>query len=78
MLRESSLRNNLPSRSVLLLNKPLLPTTETSGDFEEMSLAAGESAGLVRQIKPAAEIVHEIMSEARRIIEERLAYVGGL
>ncbi|HEV2667555.1 MAG TPA: hypothetical protein VG324_21750, partial [Blastocatellia bacterium] len=47
----------------------VLPTPETSGDFEEMCLPAGESAGLVRQIKPAAEIVHEMMSEARRVID---------
>jgi enoyl-[acyl-carrier protein] reductase II len=38
-----------------------------------MCLASGESAGLVRQIKPAAEIVHEMMNEARRVIEGRLA-----
>jgi enoyl-[acyl-carrier protein] reductase II len=51
----------------------MLPTPETIGDFEEMCLPSGESAGLVRQIKPAAEIVHEMMNEARRVIEGRLA-----
>lgn len=51
----------------------ILPTPETTGDFEEMCLAAGESAGLVREIKPAAEIVSEMMAEAERVIADRLA-----
>src|SRR5215468_1205963 len=51
----------------------MLPTPETIGDFEEMCLPSGEGAGLVRQIKPAAEIVHEMINEARRVIEGRLA-----
>ncbi len=54
----------------------VLPTPDTTGDFEEMCLAAGESAGLVREIKPAGEIVHEIMSEAERIIVERLSTIA--
>ncbi len=51
----------------------ILPTPETSGDFDEMCLAAGESAGLTRDVKPAGEIVREMMDEARRIVEGRLA-----
>jgi enoyl-[acyl-carrier protein] reductase II len=51
----------------------VLPTPDTSGDFEEMCLAAGESAGLVREIKPAGEIVREMIDEAERIIAGRLA-----
>lgn len=50
-----------------------LPTTETSGDFEEMCLAAGEGAGLIGAIKPAAEIVREMMNETEHIISQRLA-----
>jgi NAD(P)H-dependent flavin oxidoreductase YrpB (nitropropane dioxygenase family) len=50
----------------------ILPTPETSGDFEEMCLAAGESAGLVHEIKPAGQIVHEMIAEAERIISGRL------
>ncbi len=37
-----------------------------------MALIAGESAGLVKEIKPAGEIVHGMMEEARQIIEHRL------
>ncbi len=53
----------------------VLPTPDTTGDFEEMCLAAGESAGLVKEIKPAGEIVQEMMDEAERIIVERLAEI---
>ncbi len=55
----------------------LLPTPDTSGDFEEMCLAADESAGLVREIKPAGEIVREMMDEAEQIITGRLAVLAG-
>lgn len=51
----------------------LPPTPETTGDFEEMMLLGGESAGLVKEIRPAGEIVREMMEEARRIITERLS-----
>ena len=47
----------------------LLPTSETTGDFEKMCLIAGESAGLVKDIKPAGQIVQEMMEEARQVIE---------
>ncbi len=50
----------------------LPPTPDATGDFEEMALIAGESAGLVKEIKPAGEIVHGMMQEARQIIEHRL------
>jgi NAD(P)H-dependent flavin oxidoreductase YrpB (nitropropane dioxygenase family) len=50
----------------------LPPTPDTIGDFEEMTLIAGESAGLVKEIKPAGEIVQGMMEEARQIIEHQL------
>ena len=50
----------------------VLSTPETSGDFEEMCLAAGESAGLVREVKPAGEIVREMTGEAEEILSRRL------
>jgi enoyl-[acyl-carrier protein] reductase II len=50
----------------------VLPTPHTTGDFDEMCLADGESAGLVRDIKPAGVIVRSMMDEAKRIIETRL------
>jgi NAD(P)H-dependent flavin oxidoreductase YrpB (nitropropane dioxygenase family) len=46
-----------------------LPTPETTGDFEEMCLAAGRGVGLVRKVKPAGEIVREMMTEAAEQIQ---------
>jgi hypothetical protein len=34
-------------------------------DFDEMCLVAVENAGLTREIKPAREIVHEMIDEAK-------------
>ncbi|MEM7491351.1 MAG: nitronate monooxygenase [Pseudomonadota bacterium] len=46
----------------------ILPTPDTSGDFEEMAWLAGQGVGLVRDIRPAQEIVEEMMAEAARIL----------
>jgi NAD(P)H-dependent flavin oxidoreductase YrpB (nitropropane dioxygenase family) len=46
------------------------PIRETSGDIESMALYAGQGVGLVREIRPAAEIVRELADEARRIIAQ--------
>jgi enoyl-[acyl-carrier protein] reductase II len=40
-------------------------------DVNRTFLPAGQSAGLINEIKPAAEIVHDIVEEAQRVIEER-------
>jgi len=45
-----------------------LPTPETKGDLEEMCLAAGRGVGLVRDVKPAGDIVREMMSEAEECL----------
>jgi hypothetical protein len=45
----------------------ILPTPDAEGDFEEMDLAAGESAGLIGAIKPANEIVRDMALEAESI-----------
>jgi NAD(P)H-dependent flavin oxidoreductase YrpB (nitropropane dioxygenase family) len=49
------------------------PNAEARGDIESMDLLAGQSVGLVREIKPAGQIVHELVEEARQIISGRLA-----
>jgi enoyl-[acyl-carrier protein] reductase II len=51
----------------------MVPTPETVADFEEMCLPAGESAGLVRDVRPAADIVHAMVASAERIIADRLS-----
>lgn len=48
------------------------PSTEATGDVESMGLLAGQSVGLVREIKPASLIVREIMEDAKQIIQGRL------
>ena len=45
----------------------LCATADFSGDLEYAALHAGESCGLVNDIKPAADIVHDLMSEASRV-----------
>jgi len=46
----------------------ILPTPDTTGDFEEMAWLAGQGVGLVHEIKPAAEVVQELMEGAADII----------
>jgi enoyl-[acyl-carrier protein] reductase II len=48
------------------------PNGEASGDIDSMALLAGQDVGLVREIKPAAQIVHELVEDARLIIAQRL------
>jgi NAD(P)H-dependent flavin oxidoreductase YrpB (nitropropane dioxygenase family) len=50
----------------------LPPNREASGDVEAMSLLAGQSVGLVHEIKPVATIVREMVAGAHQIIEQRL------
>lgn len=46
----------------------MLPTPDTTGDFEEMAWLAGQGVGLVHEIKPAAEVVHQLMEGAAEIL----------
>jgi len=48
------------------------PNIDASGDIESMDLLAGQGVGLVHDIKPAGEIVRQIVAEAELIISERL------
>jgi NAD(P)H-dependent flavin oxidoreductase YrpB (nitropropane dioxygenase family) len=45
-----------------------VPVPETTGDFEEMPWLAGQSVGLVRDVRPAGRIVEEMMAEADAVI----------
>jgi enoyl-[acyl-carrier protein] reductase II len=47
----------------------VLPTPETTGDFEEMCLAAGESAALTNAIAGAQDVVRTIAKEAEQILK---------
>ncbi|HJT45676.1 MAG TPA: nitronate monooxygenase [Chthoniobacterales bacterium] len=48
------------------------PNIDASGDIESMDFLAGQGVGLVHDIKPAGEIVREIVAEAQVIISDRL------
>ena len=45
------------------------PNAATRGDVESMELLAGQSVGLVNDVRPAGDIVRGIMAEATRILE---------
>jgi nitronate monooxygenase len=46
------------------------PLSGFTGDIDYAVLYAGESCGLVHDIKPAAQIVHDVVREAEEAIEE--------
>jgi enoyl-[acyl-carrier protein] reductase II len=54
----------------------LPPTPDTTGDFDAMGLPTGEGAHHVRDVKPAAQIVADMMAEAQSILAGRLARMG--
>ena len=44
------------------------PNSDASGDIDSMALLAGQSVGLIRHVKPAGQIVSELVEEAGQII----------
>lgn len=52
-----------------------MPTPQFSGDIESLSWWAGQSCALVHDIKPAGQIVHDVVREAQEVID-RLARIG--
>ena len=48
------------------------PNQNATGDIDSMSLLAGQSVGLVADIKPAGEIVREIRRGAQELISRKL------
>ena len=51
------------------------PNIHATGDIKLMSLLAGQSVGLVDEIRPAAEILRETVNGAERLIRELSAKV---
>src|SRR5215467_3441673 len=49
------------------------PNSDARGDIDSMDLLAGQSVGLIHDVKPASQIVGELVAEARQIISQRLA-----
>jgi nitronate monooxygenase len=55
------------------------PSVQVTGDIESMVLLAGQTVGLVKEIKSAATLVRELADEATRLIQQRLgAIVSGV
>ncbi|MBV9350220.1 MAG: hypothetical protein JOZ23_01600 [Mycobacterium sp.] len=56
------------------IRSALPPTPETSGDWESMVYPAGEGVGAVRCTARAAQIIHQMVSQAYEILttEHRL------
>lgn len=48
------------------------PTLDMSGQVEALAMYAGQSTGLVHDIRPAADIVEELAHDAHRCLEEAL------
>jgi NAD(P)H-dependent flavin oxidoreductase YrpB (nitropropane dioxygenase family) len=51
------------------------PNIHATGDIESMSLHAGQSVGLIDEIRPAAEILRETINGAERLIRKLSARV---
>lgn len=47
------------------------PARDAEGDIESMALLAGQSVGLVHEIKPAAEVIREMVEQATQVFTER-------
>jgi nitronate monooxygenase len=46
------------------------PTPDASGDLESTAFLAGQSVGLVQEIKPAAEVIRECVEGARHLLSQ--------
>jgi NAD(P)H-dependent flavin oxidoreductase YrpB (nitropropane dioxygenase family) len=56
------------SRGAFVHYRSATPGADAEGDIEALSLWAGQGVGLVRRVQGAADIVHEIVEEARSAI----------
>ncbi|QLF71779.1 nitronate monooxygenase (plasmid) [Peteryoungia desertarenae] len=54
-----------------------LPTRDVDGDLDQLCLTAGQSAGKIRTLKPAAQIVDEMTREAHEAIAALAARANG-
>jgi NAD(P)H-dependent flavin oxidoreductase YrpB (nitropropane dioxygenase family) len=52
------------------------PVAAATGDFDQMSLLAGETAGLIGDVRPAAEIVAAIAAEAEALVPSSRLQAG--
>ncbi len=57
-----------PSGDPILRYSDALPKPGMTGNLEALALYAGQSAGLVKDVRPAGEIVRSLAAEAERIL----------
>lgn len=57
-----------PSRGEADRYRSFTPGPDTVGEIEPLSLWSGQGVALVRKVQPAAEIVHEMNEDAKKII----------
>lgn len=62
-----------PGTGPVMRYQSYTPLAGTTGDVTAMSMWAGQGVALLREVKPAAEIVGEIYAEAQAVIAERSA-----
>jgi len=52
---------------------PAVAEARRRDDTQEYTLGTGQTAGLINELKAAADVVHEVVADAERIITEQLA-----
>ena len=63
---EGDIVGTLPGGKVIRRYDDMPPVRGMDGDWEACALYAGQSAGIVRAIRPAADLVREVVAEAER------------
>lgn len=66
---EQDVIGHRPNGDAVVRYQSYTPQPGTSGNVEAMSLWAGQGVSLVREVKPAAEIVDEIYRDARALLQ---------
>ncbi len=66
----------LPMGMQSALIAPLLRGAEAAGHEDWAMLAAGQVSGLVKAIRPAAEVVNEMVADAARLLKNSTSYVS--
>jgi enoyl-[acyl-carrier protein] reductase II len=69
-------RQNLPKEEVEKFGTGALRRGLIEGDMEMGSLMAGQVAGMIRDVRPASEIIAELMAEAQSIVNSFGRYNG--
>lgn len=67
-------RGGADSETLMHLGTGRYPLAAVQGDVEQGSIMAGQIAGLVKKVQPAAEIVQEIMAETVQVLHK----LGGM